>query len=143
MTVVYTMRDEIIRIISARGAEPYEQRQYHEQETRLRRKTRRTTGAALTRRRTKSATPPRLATPTRSRLRRKNFGRMKQTPSVRMIRRALGLSQEEFAKRFHIPLGTLRDWEQGRKVPDTAARAYLRVIGHNPAAVTEALQLTP
>jgi len=34
----------------------------------------------------------------------------------------------------------LRDWEQGRKDPDTAARAYLRVIGHNPAAVMEALQ---
>ncbi len=65
--------------------------------------------------------------------------RMTRTPQVRIIRRALGLSQEEFANRFHIPLGTLRDWEQGRKEPDTAARAYLRVIGHNPAAVTEAL----
>jgi putative transcriptional regulator len=65
---------------------------------------------------------------------------MRRTPQVRVIRRALGLSQEEFAARFHIPLGTLRDWEQGRKDPDTAARAYLRVIGHNPAAVTAALQ---
>jgi putative transcriptional regulator len=65
---------------------------------------------------------------------------MRRTPQVRVIRRALGLSQEEFAARFHIPLGTLRDWEQGRKNPDTAARAYLRVIGHNPAAVTEALR---
>jgi putative transcriptional regulator len=71
-----------------------------------------------------------------------DFKRMKRTPQVRVIRRALGLSQEEFATRFHIPLGTLRDWEQGRKDPDTAARAYLRVIGHNPAAVTEALKLT-
>jgi putative transcriptional regulator len=68
------------------------------------------------------------------------LARMKRTPQARIIRRALGLSQEEFATRFHIPLGTLRDWEQGRKDPDTAARAYLRVIGHNPAAVTEALQ---
>jgi putative transcriptional regulator len=65
---------------------------------------------------------------------------MRRTPQVRVIRRALGLSQEEFAARFHIPLGTLRDWEQGRKDPDTAARAYLRVIGHNPTAVTEALR---
>ncbi len=72
-----------------------------------------------------------------------DFKRMKRTPQVRVIRRALGLSQEEFAARLHIPLGTLRDWEQGRKDPDTAARAYLRVIGHNPAAVTEALKLTP
>jgi len=69
-----------------------------------------------------------------------DFKRMKRTPQARIIRRALGLSQEQFAARFHIPLGTLRDWEQGRKDPDTAARAYLRVIGHNPAAVMEALQ---
>jgi putative transcriptional regulator len=68
---------------------------------------------------------------------------MTRTPQVRAIRRALGLSQEEFAARFHIPLGTLRDWEQGRKEPDTATRAYLRVIGYNPAAVTEALRRTP
>lgn len=65
--------------------------------------------------------------------------RMKRTPQVRVIRRALGLSQEDFAARFHIPLGTLRDWEQGRKDPDAAARAYLVVIGRNPAAVSEAL----
>ena len=72
-----------------------------------------------------------------------DFARMKRTPQVRVIRRALGLSQEEFAEKFQIPLGTLRDWEQGRKDPDTAARAYLRVIGHNPAAVTRALSLKP
>lgn len=65
--------------------------------------------------------------------------RMRRTPQVRIIRRALGLSQEAFAERFRIPLGTLRDWEQGRKDPDAAARAYLTVIGRNPAAVSEAL----
>ncbi len=68
---------------------------------------------------------------------------MKRTPQVKVIRRALGLSQEEFAGRFQIPLGTLRDWEQGRKDPDAAARAYLVVIGRNPVAVCEALNLVP
>ena len=68
-----------------------------------------------------------------------DFKRMKRTPRVGIIRRALGLSQEEFAGRFHIPLGTLRDWEQGRKEPDAAARAYLVVIARNPTAVAEAL----
>ena len=67
---------------------------------------------------------------------------MKRTPQVRVIRRALKLSQEEFSARFNIPLGTLRDWEQGRKDPDAAARAYLTVIGLNPSAVTEALHPT-
>jgi putative transcriptional regulator len=38
--------------------------------------------------------------------------RMKRTPRAKIIRRALGLSQEDFAARYHIPLGTLRDWEQ-------------------------------
>ena len=65
---------------------------------------------------------------------------MRQTPRVKIIRRALGLSQEVFSDRFHIPLGTLRDWEQGRKEPDAAARAYLVVIGRDPAAVERALR---
>ena len=56
--------------------------------------------------------------------------RMKRTPRVKIIRRALGISQEDFAARYRIPLGTLRDWEQGRVQPDQAARAYLTVIAH-------------
>jgi len=65
--------------------------------------------------------------------------RMKR-PNPKVVRQALGLSQEEFAKRFRIPVGTLRDWEQGRVEPDQAARAYLMVIARNPKAVREALE---
>src|SRR5262245_45031479 len=61
-------------------------------------------------------------------------------PNPKVVRRALGLSQEEFAERFRIPVGTLRDWEQGRVQPDQAARAYLMVIARNPKAVREALE---
>ena len=68
-----------------------------------------------------------------------DFERMRRTPRIKIIRRALGLSQEELSARFHIPVGTLRDWEQGRKKPDAAARAYLQVIGRNPSAVADAL----
>ena len=68
-----------------------------------------------------------------------DLARMKRTPQVSIIRRALKLTQEEFSRRFRIPLGTLRDWEQGRKVPDAATRAYLLVIARNPTAVAEAL----
>jgi putative transcriptional regulator len=81
-----------------------------------------------------------LADPDARPLNPQGLGRLRRTPQVRVIRRALRLSQEAFAARFHIPLGTLRDWEQGRKDPDAAARAYLRVIGRNPAAVAEALE---
>jgi putative transcriptional regulator len=61
-------------------------------------------------------------------------------PNPKAVRQALGLSQEEFAKRFKVPVGTLRDWEQGRVEPDQAARAYLMVIARNPEAVCEALE---
>ena len=76
-------------------------------------------------------------------LRPDDMKRMKRTPQVKIIRQALGLSQEDFAARFHIPLGTLRDWEQSRKAPDSAARAYLMVIARNPVAVSDALRPAP
>jgi putative transcriptional regulator len=65
--------------------------------------------------------------------------RMKR-PNPKVVRQALGLSQEEFAEQFRIPIGTLRDWEQGRVEPDQAARAYLLVIARNPKAVRKALE---
>ena len=72
-------------------------------------------------------------------LTRADFKRMKRTPQVRIIRRALELTQEEFSGRYHIPLGTLRDWEQGRSTPDEAARALLTVIAHDPQHVDSVL----
>jgi putative transcriptional regulator len=64
-----------------------------------------------------------------------DFKRMKQRPRVHVIRRALDLTQEEFAERYHIPLGTLRDWEQGRAEPDQPTRAYLTLIARDPQHV--------
>ena len=58
---------------------------------------------------------------------------------VRSIRRRSGLTQEAFAERYRIPVGTLRDWEQERREPDAAALAYLRVIEREPEAVARAL----
>ena len=66
--------------------------------------------------------------------------RMQRTPQAKVIRRALKLSQQEFAAQFHIAIGTLRDWEQNRAQPDTAAKAYLKVIAREPDAVRRALQ---
>jgi putative transcriptional regulator len=67
-------------------------------------------------------------------------GKLRRVPRVKTLRRALALTQEEFAARYHIPLGTLRDWEQGRSVPDQPARAYLTLIGRDPKGVERALQ---
>ncbi len=68
-----------------------------------------------------------------------DFKRMRRTPRAKIVRHALGLTQEEFATRFGIPLGTLRDWEQGTAEPAPCARMYLTVIARNPNAVAAAL----
>ena len=63
------------------------------------------------------------------------LAKAKRVPRIKTLRRALGITQEEFAARYHIPVGTLRDWEQGRGEPDQTARAYLAVIARDPEGV--------
>ncbi len=58
---------------------------------------------------------------------------------VKAIRQSLGLSQASFSARFGLSLHTLRNWEQGKRTPDPAARAYLKVIEKAPDVVTEIL----
>jgi len=64
---------------------------------------------------------------------------LKRLVNVKRLRDRLGLTQDEFAARYRIPVGTLRDWEQGRKRPDAPARAYLTVIDRDPHAVASLL----
>jgi len=58
---------------------------------------------------------------------------------VRLLRQSLGLSQPEFAARYRINLGRLRDIEQGRTMPDSAFLAYITVIETEREAVDRAL----
>ena len=58
---------------------------------------------------------------------------------VQSIRKRLRMSQAEFSARFGIPPGTLRDWEQGRRIPEGPARVLLKVIETDPKAVERAL----
>lgn len=62
-----------------------------------------------------------------------------ETVDIRAIRQREGLSQEQFARRYGFALSALRDWEQGRRQPDRAARLLLRVIEQEPEAVRRAL----
>ncbi len=62
-----------------------------------------------------------------------------ETVNVKNIRAGLGLSQAGFAARFGLSLHSLRNWEQGKRTPDPAARAYLKVIEKAPDMVTEIL----
>jgi len=50
-------------------------------------------------------------------------------------RREARMTQSAFAETYGIPIGTVRDWEQGRSEPDAAARAYLEIIRAEPATV--------
>ena len=69
------------------------------------------------------------------------LARMRRVPDPQEIRQRLGLTQREFSQQFQIELGTLRDWEQGARRPDSAAKAYLRVIAAAPDAVRRILHL--
>ena len=68
------------------------------------------------------------------------LARMRRISFAKHVRFIVGLSQEDFARCFGIPIGTLRDWEQHRTEPDTAAMSYLKVIKANPKVVAKALE---
>ncbi len=67
-----------------------------------------------------------------SRRRIGNSGRTKNLPLSRRVRRDLRLTQAEFSERFGIPIGTIRDWDQGRAEPGAAALALLKAISVYP-----------
>lgn len=59
--------------------------------------------------------------------------------SIKTLRARLELSQARFAALLDIDLGTLRNWEQGRREPTGPAKALLRAIRNDPKAVLSAL----
>jgi putative transcriptional regulator len=68
------------------------------------------------------------------------LARFERVVDVRVLRRRLGMSQERFAHSFHLSVGTVRDWEQGRTVPDGPAQVLLKLIERSPEVVLETLQ---
>lgn len=65
---------------------------------------------------------------------------LKATPGdISALRHATGLSQDSFAKLLEVKVGTLRNWEQGRRAPTGPARALLKVLKARPAEVIRAL----
>ena len=68
------------------------------------------------------------------------LGEFQRVVDVRALRRRLGMSQFRFATSFHLSVGTVRDWEQGRSMPDRPARVLLKLIERNPEIVLETLQ---
>jgi putative transcriptional regulator len=62
-----------------------------------------------------------------------------EVPDVRAIRRGLRMSQSRFATAFRIPVATIKNWEQGRRLPEAPAAAFLHAIARRPRAIIEAL----
>lgn len=77
-------------------------------------------------------------------VRQKKFQGKVHIPSqidVRRIRSKASMTQSEFAEHFGVSVRTVQDWEQGRRVPVGAARAFLLVIDREPEAVHRALAI--
>ena len=58
---------------------------------------------------------------------------------IRRLRHRLGLSQEEFARTYGIPVANIRQYEIGRHMPPPAVRAYLKVIAEAPDVAAKAV----
>jgi putative transcriptional regulator len=69
----------------------------------------------------------------------KQLARMRRVPHVKVLRQRLDMTQVEFAEAFHLPITTLRDWEQHRSTPDAPARALLLAIERNPEVMRKLL----
>ncbi len=61
----------------------------------------------------------------------------KAVVDVKGIRAASNLTQGDFAKAYHFPVGTVRDWEQGRRAPDSGSRTLLKMIEADPQGVAQ------
>src|SRR5215467_2758957 len=76
-----------------------------------------------------------LSDPDNPPLSEEELAQLEPVPNVKAIRESLGMTQETFAKTFHLSSRTVEGWEQGRFVPDQAARTLLILIAYDPEAV--------
>ena len=67
------------------------------------------------------------------------LARMRRVSRVKVIRQRPAMTQAEFAEAFHLPITTLRDWEQHRSTPDAPARALLLAIERDPEVMRRLL----
>jgi putative transcriptional regulator len=65
--------------------------------------------------------------------------RVAKPVDIKAVRERLGKTQGQFSEDFRLPIGTVRDWEQHRREPDTGSRVYLAMIEADPDAVKEIL----
>jgi len=83
-----------------------------------------------------------LSDPDTQPLAAEQLARMRRVSRVKVLRQRLGMTQAQFAKAFHLPITTLRDWEQHRSTPDAPARALLLAIERDPEVMRRLLAQT-
>ena len=70
---------------------------------------------------------------------RESKARLIKPVDIKAVRESRGLTQGEFSEKYKLPIGTVRDWEQHRREPDTGSRVYLSMIEADPEAVEKIL----
>src|SRR5689334_19612729 len=80
-----------------------------------------------------------LSNPDAQPLTPEQLARMRRVSRVKVLRQRLGMTQAQFAEAFHLPITTLRDWEQHRNTPDAPARALLLAIERDPEVMRRLL----
>jgi putative transcriptional regulator len=80
-----------------------------------------------------------LADPDAQPLSPEQLAKMRRVSRVKVLRQRLGMTQAGFAEAFHLPITTLRDWEQHRSTPDAPARALLLAIERDPEVMRKLL----
>jgi putative transcriptional regulator len=80
-----------------------------------------------------------LSDPDAQPMRPEQLAKMRRVSRVKVLRQRLGMTQAEFAEAFHLPITTLRDWEQHRSTPDAPARALLLAIERDPEVMRRLL----
>jgi putative transcriptional regulator len=80
-----------------------------------------------------------LSDPDAQPLTSEQLAKMRRVPRVKVLRQRLGMTQVQFAEAFHLPITTLRDWEQHRSTPDAPARALLLAIERDPEVMRRLL----
>jgi putative transcriptional regulator len=78
------------------------------------------------------ATANARADPDAQPLSEERLAKMRRVSHVKVLRQRLGMTQAEFAAAFHLPVSTLRDWDQHQSNPDAPARALLLAIERDP-----------
>src|ERR1700722_9632479 len=87
----------------------------------------------------KRSWPPRGPISMRSLSPPEQLAKMRRVSRVKVLRERLSMTQAEFVEAFHLPITTLRDWEQHRSTPDAPARALLLAIERDPEVMRRLL----